>query len=105
MTIPRVLLAAALLTLGFMIWGVHKDIDGFRRDAGRVGAEVIAQLAGSASQLTSANDKLDQAHQKLDKLKPTGFIRVGKPRVKPVPHVLPHPQTMFEQLFGNGPPP
>jgi hypothetical protein len=25
MTIPRVLLAACLLVLGFMVWGIHKD--------------------------------------------------------------------------------
>src|SRR5277367_6312263 len=100
MTIPRVLLAAALLTLGFMIWGVHKDIGAFRRDAGIVGAEVLAKMTGTTSQLTSANDKLDAAHAKLDKLKPTGVIRVGKPRVRSVPHMPPHPLTLMERLFG-----
>jgi hypothetical protein len=103
-------MAAALLVLGFMIWGVHKDVDGFRREAGTVGTTLLDRINGATSQLSTTNDKLDQAHlkldaasSKLDRLKPTGHIRVGRPRVRAVAHLPPHPPTVMEQLFGASP--
>lgn len=51
MTIPRVLLAAAILVLGFMIWGLHKDAYGINQ-------AVLAQSSEMKTHITEVGDKL-----------------------------------------------
>src|SRR6266403_1472628 len=43
MTIPRVLLFAALLVLGFMIWGIHQDVFTLTQEARGLKDVVIRQ--------------------------------------------------------------
>lgn len=87
MTIPRVLLAAALLILGFMILGTTKTVLQLKSDmeaakttlVGEVGS-INKGLAAVTKQQLAAEDTLDKVY-KLTK----AYGRVGKPRVKAVP--------------------
>src|SRR6266403_2164722 len=53
MTIPRVLLFAALLVLGFMIWGIHQDVFTLTQEARGLKDVIIRQpppSSGATSQ-------------------------------------------------------
>ena len=59
MTIPRVLLFAALLVLGFMIWGIHQDVFTLTQEARGLKDVIIRQptpsgISGETSQPTRA---------------------------------------------------
>jgi len=58
MTIPRVLLALALMVLGMMIWGVHKDIYGIKLALGQQGATVTQRI-------DAVNDNINQTVERL----------------------------------------
>jgi hypothetical protein len=45
MTIPRVLMAAALMVLGFMIWGIHKDVFSLTEEARGLRTELSSQIS------------------------------------------------------------
>ena len=82
MTIPRVLLALALLVLGGMIWGLHKDISGMKTALSGQGATV-------AQRIDAMNDTINQTVERLmaavsrppQVITKTQVIR-GKPKIK-----------------------
>jgi hypothetical protein len=86
MTIPRVLLAAALLIVAFMLLGVQKNILMMNESLKAGGGQLIEHMTHISSQLSSAHAKLDTVI-----VRQRGTGRIGKPRVKPVPHLMPTP--------------
>lgn len=89
MTISKVLLAAALLVLGFMILGIQKNMMGINDSVSAGRGEVVKHLTDISGKLDVTHGKLDTLSSKLTR----GVGRIGKPRVKPVPHLrrLPPP--------------
>ena len=85
-TVSRLILAACLVALGFMIWGIHKDIYTLTEMAQRGGAAISAKIDGISGQLSNADAKSD----KLITLT-KGIGTIGKPRTKPIRHLLPAP--------------
>lgn len=86
MTIPRVLLAAALLVLGFMILGIQRNMLTLGTGLTNSGQEMVKHLTNINGQLVTAHTKLDQVQVKLKR----GVGQIGKPRVRAIPH-LAHP--------------
>lgn len=58
MTIPRVLLALALLVIGGMLWGLHKDIYSIKEGLTSQGATV-------AQRIDAVNDNINQTVERL----------------------------------------
>src|SRR5216684_1102201 len=46
MTIPRVLMAACILILGFMLWGIHTGLSGLTKEAQGLRADMVAEIRG-----------------------------------------------------------
>jgi hypothetical protein len=94
MTIPRVLLTAALLVLGFMIWGLHNDAAGLRGELVGLRGDFKGGIETFGSKLVAAATPVPSIAPK-----PCKTIRVyrnrpavvGKPKVPPVKHILPAP--------------
>lgn len=110
MTIARVLMAAALIVLGFMIWGVHKDIYSLTELAQKGGAQIMAKLDASDAKTEGATAKINDANAKLDKMYnlTRGTGTVGRPKAKPIKHLVlppkpapkPKPQPGFwDRMF------
>lgn len=88
MTIARVILASALIVLGFMIWGVHKDVYNLTELAQKGGAAITAKIDGIAGQLSNADAKADKLM-----VMTKGIGTIGRPRTKPIRHLLPPPKV------------
>jgi len=58
MTIPRVLLALALLVMGGMLWGLHKDIYGIKEGLVTQGATVAERINAVNDHISLTGDKL-----------------------------------------------
>lgn len=75
MTIAKVLLAIAMLVLGFMLLGVQRNML-------HVGDRIDAGFTALGGQITTAQTKLDTVITRQK-----GMARISRPRTKPVPHL------------------
>lgn len=98
MTIPRVIFAAALAVLGFMIWGIHKDIWTLTANINSAGTVIVSKIDAVAGQMTSAHSKLDVVKDKVMAFK-TGKATIGKPRVPPVKNLPKQEPNFWDKLF------
>src|SRR6266576_1269893 len=71
MTIPRVLLFAALLVLGFMIWGIHQDVFTLTQEARGLKDVIIRQPTPPVSGETSRPMKAVPLPRPRPKHRPT----------------------------------
>src|SRR6266576_2984624 len=85
MTIPRVLLFAALLVLGFMIWGIHQDVFTLTQEARGLKDVIIRQPPASV------NTTAQQA----------GSGETSQP-TRAVPLPRPHPKRRFHRPTPHG---
>ena len=95
MTFGQVLMAAAMLVLGFMIWHLSESSVRFETDLTSK-VDKIQVCTGKIE------DRLNLLVTKVDGIKilrSTMPVQVGKPRVKPIPHMPRHELNFFEQMF------
>jgi len=98
MTIPRVLLALAILVLGLMIWGVHKDIYGIKMALSQQGATV-------AQRIDAVNDNINKTVERLmaaiaqppQVITKTQIIR-AKPRIKHLKGKVRKPRRKYMRI-------
>ncbi len=48
MTIPRVLMAACIMVLGFMLWGIHTGLSGLTTEAKGIRTDIVNEIRGMA---------------------------------------------------------
>jgi hypothetical protein len=48
MTIPRVLMAACVMVLGFMLWGIHTGLTGLTTEAKGIRTDIVNEIRGMA---------------------------------------------------------
>jgi len=98
MTIPRVLLALALMVLGMMIWGVHKDIYGIKLALSQQGATV-------AQRIDAVNDNINKTVERLmaaisrppQVITKTQIIR-AKPKIKHLKGKVHKPRRKYMRI-------
>jgi hypothetical protein len=82
MTIPRVLLALALLVIGGMIWGLHKDIYSLKNVTTSQGATVAQRIDALNDNLNQTGDRVVNAAAKPPQVITKTEVVPGKPVVK-----------------------
>lgn len=88
MTVGRAILAASMILIGLMIWGVHRDIGG-----------LTAGLTNGGKMIAS---KIDGVSAKIDRMagtKQAPPMVTGKPRVPPVKYLAPAPKPKAAPSF------
>lgn len=53
MTIARVLMAACIMVLGFMLWGIHNGLNGLTTEAKGIRADITSQISDMKGNLMS----------------------------------------------------
>ena len=91
MTIPRVLLALAILVLGMMMWGLHKDIHNASTD-------LVQQNESLKQHVSEVGDKLIVAAAKPPEVRTrikTRYKYLKRAPVKAVIHKPRHPPVRY----------
>lgn len=104
MTIPRVLLALALLVIGGMLWGLHKDIYSLKQGLTSHGATVAERIDAVNDNINHTVERLMAAISKPPQVVTKTQIIRGKPKIrylKPRVHKRRHPTIKLFNSMGQ----
>jgi len=58
MTIPRVLMAACIMVLGFMLWGIHTGLSGLTTEAKGIRTDIVNEIRGMAKPVAPPPERI-----------------------------------------------
>lgn len=124
MTIPRVLMAACIMVLGFMLWGIHTGLTGLTTEAKGIRTDIVNEIRGMAKPIPAPPERVATSQERvgvpLPQPRPAacvcqrgkkGAVHHRRNRTPPVSIVTPSQLNEIDRLMAHrkhvsrGPPP